>query len=258
MNLQEIKTSDIKAGEHEQRISREDEGTKDLVTSIRRLGILVPLIVRREGDGYILVAGHRRLTAAREAGLDTVPVIVKENEKVKAAEITFAENFFRKELSPVELACAIRDCIESGMMDIKEVAAGFHRAEGWVRYMMEVAAWPDDVLAEVHAEGISLAAAGNIAKIQDPVYRSFLMNNAVENGATARTTSAWLQAYRASMPAQNAVTQQPVPAGTGAAPIVPAAPCFCCSEVYGTNEMSHVPVCPGCIKAIRGAQGGGR
>ena len=82
------------------------------------------------------------------------------------------------------------------------------------------------------------------------------MVNAVEQGATARTTSAWLQAFRNMQPQEEAITAEPVAGATPQAPAVPQAPCFCCSQVYPVNEMSHVPVCGQCVQILR--QGGGK
>lgn len=249
--IREIPLEAIRVGEHEQRLEPNDPGIGELAASIRRLGVLVPVIVTGEVGEYKLVAGHRRLEAAVVAGLKTIPAIVRDSDVAEAVEVTFAENFFRKDLSPVELACALRDCLEQDQMTVKELAAGFHRSEHWVQQMIAVAGWPGDVLEAIHIEAISVSAAANLAVVTDDSYRRFLVSNAVESGATARTTSAWLQAWRAMQPAAEAVAAEPVPAGPVPVPMVPQAPCFCCSQMFKVNEMSHVPVCGACIQIIR-------
>jgi len=247
----EVEISLIKVGEHEQRLDGEDEGVAELAQSMRRVGVLVPIILVGDGDNFQLVAGHRRLDAAKKAGLDKIPAIIKTADKALASEITFAENFFRKNLSPIELACALKDCLDKKTMTVSELAAGFHKTVHWVESMVAIANWPGDVQEALHMELLSVAAASNIALVTDDVYRDFLLRNAAEGGATARTTAAWLQAWRAMAPPEEAIEAEPVPGQHGAVPLTPQAPCFCCSQQFGMNQMSHVPVCGDCIKIIR-------
>jgi len=92
--------------------------------------------------------------------------------------------------------------------------------------------------------------------ITDDAYREFLLQTAVESGATARSTAAWLQGWRSSQPPEVAVENQPVGIGPPQQPMVPSMPCLCCSTVYEMNKMSHVPMCPECIKTIRSIPSG--
>lgn len=248
----EVEISKIDTGFHKQRMEVDDEAINDLTCSIRRIGMLVPLVARLDGDRYVLIAGHRRLRAAELCGLDKVPVLLRETGVEDGAEVAFAENFFRADLSAVEQACAIKDVIDTGALTIDQVAVGFHRTPDWVRRQLSILDWPDDVLDALHSGRISVSAASNIALITEDTYRSFLVKNAVENGATARTTAAWLQAFRAMAPVDAALNAEPVAQGSPSTPAVPQAPCICCGNVFRTDELSHVPVCVGCIRVIRG------
>jgi len=88
------------------RTSFSPEGLQELAQSIRENGIIQPLIVRRTPDGYQLVAGERRLRAARIAGLHEVPVVVQEFTDDRLMEITLIENIQREDLNPIEVAHA--------------------------------------------------------------------------------------------------------------------------------------------------------
>jgi len=249
--VREVPTEKIKTGEHDQRLETEDPSIAELAASIGRIGIINPLVVVDVDGELHLIAGHRRLVAARMAGKLIVPCIVRTSEKAVDTEITFAENFFRKDLSPVELSCALADCVNAGNMDVKGIAAGFHRSEHWVHKMIAICAWPADVQEAVHNENISVSAASNLACVTDNDYRIFLVRNAVEQGATARTTAAWLQAWQAYQPPEQAITMEPVAAGMPQVPLVPQAPCICCGQIFPVNELSHVPMDGGCIQIIR-------
>jgi len=256
--VKEIPIGKIKAGEHEQRAKELDVDLDGLVSSISRLGLVYPLVVAPKGDGFLLVEGHRRLAACKRLGLSKVRCLVTDTGKEDEAEIAFAGNFFRKDLSPVELACALKDCNEKGTMTIGELAAGFHKSKHWVQQMIAIAAWPPDVQEAIHEKVLSVSAAANLAVVTDDTYRVFLLRNAVEQGATARTTASWLQAWRAMQPQEEAITAEPVQGQTIQIPAVPQAPCLCCGQIFKVNEMSHVPVCGACVQIIRqiGRSGG--
>lgn len=251
--IRDLPLEKIKVGEHDQRLQIDDESIAGLVVSIGRVGVLVPLIIRRQGDGILLVSGHRRLAAAKKANLATVPCIERSGNDVQDGEVVFAENFFRKDLSPVEQAGAIADEFKSGRMSIEQLAEGFHKSEHWVHSQIAICDWPPDVLEVIHLEAISISAAANLACVTDDNYRDFLIRNAVEQGATARTTAAWLQAFRSMQPQEQAIVAEPVPGAPVPAPAIPQVPCFLCAEVHLINEVSHVPLCSPCIQQVRQA-----
>jgi len=251
MDVQNVPLEKIQVGEYAQRVEVEDEGIVELAESIRRVGMLVPVVVSKRGDAFVLVAGHRRIAAARSLGLVTVPAVVREIGAPVAKEVSFAENLFRKDLSPIELAAAIKDCLDQGTVTIDELAAGLHRSVHWVQAQVSLLNWPDDVLEVIHNGKLSVSAAHNLAIITDDVYREFLVRQAVENGATARATAAWLQAWRSMAPPEEAIGREPVKEGKHQTPMVPQAPCIVCANVFRTDELSHVPVCVHCIRTIR-------
>lgn len=249
--IKEVPVEEIQVGEYEQRLAGEDSELDGLAASISRLGVLVPLILQKKGDSFQLVSGHRRLLAAMRVGLSVVPCFIKDSAEVNSSEVTFAENFFRKDLSQVELAGAIRDAYADGGLSIEELAAGFHKSEHWVRQMMAILSWPKDVLQLVHERLMSLSAASNLALITDDEYRNFLLQNAVVSGATARTTASWLQAWREMQPVSEAITLEPVGLGPSCAPAMPQAPCFCCTQLFEVDQVSYVPICSACVQIIR-------
>lgn len=251
--LKEIPIGKIKVGEHEQRISVDDETLEGLANSISRLGLVYPCIVVSEGDKFIIVEGHRRFAACKKLNKQTVRCCIEDGGESKIAEIAFAGNFFRKDLSPVELASAIADVFKSETMTIAEMAVGFRKSEHWVKSMMAICDWPADVLEALHEKRISISAASNLALVTDDSYRNFLVRNAIEQGATARTTSAWLQAFRSMQPKEEAIKAEPVPGQFVALPATPQAPCFCCAQVFPVNEMSHIPVCGSCVQILSSA-----
>ena len=230
-----------------------DDEIDGLAASIGRLGVLVPLVIHSEGDVYNIIAGHRRYAAAVRAGLAEVPCIVRDSKEAESSEVAFAENIFRQDLSPVEVGSGIKDVLDKKIMDVPTVAAAMHRSAHWVLAQVDILTWPADVLEAIHEGRLSVSAANNLALVSSADYRAFLLRNAVEQGATARTTAAWLQAWRAQMPPETAVMQPPVDGRQTATPALPQCPCIVCNGMFRTDALAMVLVCTGCINTIRGA-----
>jgi len=251
--VKEIPIESIKVGAYDVRADEDDPEIDDLASSIRRIGIICPLLVAQDGVGFVVVAGHRRLRAARRINLSTVPCIVVCERAGGAAEVSFAENLFRKDLTAVELASAINDYISDSHNSVGDVATMLHRSPDYVRRYLGILTWPLDVQKGVHEGWLSVSAGENLACVKDDAYRDFLLGHARQSGATARLTAAWLQAYQAMQPVSTAIQTEPLPPGERPEPLVPQAPCIVCSEIFRTDELSHVPCCAGCIRHLRRA-----
>jgi ParB family chromosome partitioning protein len=90
----------------------EDETLDALAVSIREVGVLQPIVVRRTGDGYEVIAGERRLRAAKRAGLATIPVILRDSDDAESLREALIENIHREDLGPIDLAEAFRELLE--------------------------------------------------------------------------------------------------------------------------------------------------
>ncbi len=249
--IREIRLEDITIGEYEQRVNYEDDDIDSLASSIRRLGLIYPIVVSEIDGKFTLLEGHRRLLAHKKLGWHVIVCSISEPRSAGYKEIAFAGNFFRKDLSQIELAAAISDAHKRDGMSIEDLAAGFHKKEEWVRRMIAILAWPKDVQQCVHERLLSVSAASNLAQIPDATYREFLIKNAAVGGATARTTASWLQAWQSMEPVEDAVVAEPVGGVVPVSPAVPQAPCFCCVQSFPVDQVSHVPVCSACVQILR-------
>ncbi|MBA7563310.1 Nucleoid occlusion protein [subsurface metagenome] len=254
LKVESIPIVKIEVGQHRQRSEGEDEEIQELTASIRRVGVLVPIIVVPKDDRFLLVAGHRRIAAAAAAGLAEVPAIVREGNEAENAEVCFAENFFSLDLSPVERAAAIRECLDNGTMNIEELAKVFHRTEQWVTAQANLTKWAPEVLHAIHTKRISVSAGRNLALIDDPQYRAFLLNNAVENGASARATAAWLQHYQLSRPPAEVLAAVSVDGPQPAAIVIPQGPCLFCCHTFRTDALNFMGVCSQCLANFQQAR----
>lgn len=248
-----LKMDGISEGAYDVRAEESAEMLDGLAASIRRLGVLVPVIVCRAANGYVVVAGHRRVKAARRVGLGQIPCIIQEAGESQARETSLAENIFRQELSPVELAAAMNDILKAETMTIEQLAAAMHRTVRWVEMQISISSWPSDIASAVHCGYISVSAALNLVQIDDEPYRLVLLNTAMESGATARTTAAWLQAWRAAMPVAEAATAGPVPPGSKVPAVASYLVCIGCANEFKPGTIPFEPICPDCGTALREA-----
>jgi ParB family chromosome partitioning protein len=110
--LLEIPVGAIAPNPRQPRTEFADETIDALARSIQEVGVLQPIVVRRGSEGYELVAGERRLRAARRAGLATIPAVIRESDDTEALREALIENIHREDLAPLEMAEAFRELLE--------------------------------------------------------------------------------------------------------------------------------------------------
>jgi len=216
-----VEIEKIYAGENPLRLEGKNKGIDELAESISRIGLINPLVVVPENGRYSLIAGHRRFAACRRVGVKEVQVRIIEGNRREICEIALAENLFRKDLSPLEMAVAVVALIKEGGMNREQVANICHRSTAWVQEQEEIVSWSPDVQQAIHEGWISVSAASNLALIEDDDHRKFLLSQAKEHSATARTTAEWLQAWRLLVLPQEPLRLNLVPVPIGIRAIVP-------------------------------------
>jgi ParB family transcriptional regulator, chromosome partitioning protein len=110
--LLEIPVGAVAPNPRQPRTTFEDESLDALALSIREVGVLQPIVVRKTGSGFELIAGERRLRAARLAGLATVPAVIRESDDAESLREALIENIHREDLNAIELAEAFRELLE--------------------------------------------------------------------------------------------------------------------------------------------------
>lgn len=120
--LLEVPVNAVSPNPKQPRTRFDDEGIGSLAASIREVGILQPIVVRKAGAGYELIAGERRLRAAKLAGLATIPVVVRDTDDADTLREALIENIHREDLGPIELAEAFRQLLEELGLKQEELA----------------------------------------------------------------------------------------------------------------------------------------
>jgi ParB family chromosome partitioning protein len=136
-----------------------DRALEELVESVREKGVLQPLLVRKAGDGYQLIAGERRWRAAQMAGLQRVPVIIKESADPEAFELALVENIQRKDLNPVEEAEAYSRLHQEFRLSQEEIAKKIGRDRSTVANVMRLLKVPERIRTDLLEGALSMGHA---------------------------------------------------------------------------------------------------
>ncbi len=136
-----------------------EEEIETLAGSIRAQGVLQPLIVRKSDAGFELIAGERRLRAARRAGLTRVPVLVKQVGDDQMLELSLVENIQREDLNPIEEAEAYHRLIEQLRLTQDQAAARVGKSRSAVANLLRLRQLPDEIKAAIQADSLSMGHA---------------------------------------------------------------------------------------------------
>jgi ParB family chromosome partitioning protein len=162
LRFEEIPTSAVRANVHQPRRNFPEAGIRELAASIQEVGILQPLVVRATEEGFELIAGERRLRAAKEAGLDRVPVLIREAHEGESMELALVENLQREDLNPLETAAAYQALMESFGLSRDQLASRLGKSRAAVTNTLRLMQLPEAVrdmlsqglLSEGHARAL--------------------------------------------------------------------------------------------------------
>jgi len=192
----------------------EGEATSGLAESIRAQGLIQPVVVRpRLEGGYELIAGERRWRAAREAGIATVPAVVREADDRDSLLLGLVENVAREDLSPVEEARAYAVLIDEFALSLGEVAERVGKSKPTVSNRIRLLELPEDVLAMIGRHELSEGHARAVLAVPDHDGRRRLARRIVQEGMSVRAAERAARWAGARTKERRATTVDPVLAG---------------------------------------------
>lgn len=174
----------------------DDEALAELTASIKRTGVLQPLMVRSVADGYELISGERRLRAATGAGLAEVPVMVKTVSDVESLEQALIENLLRKDLNIIEEGAGYQKLTDEFDLTQEQIAERVGKARATVANAMRVLVLPDEVKKAIVAGELSPGHAKLLAGLEIPEERVLLARRALQEGLSVRNLEKLIQKTR--------------------------------------------------------------
>ena len=184
--VQYLKITDIKPNSAQPRKLFNEELLEELASSIKEHGVIQPIIVRKAGKGYELVAGERRWRAARKAGLKEIPALVRVLDERQNAFLALIENMQREDLNIVEEAEGIQEIIEKYELTQDEAAKVIGKSRSYVTNALRINKLPEEVLAFVNSGKLSAGHARAIAGLPTENLQIEAAKKAAEEGWSVR------------------------------------------------------------------------
>ena len=186
--VQQIAIDRLEPSPHQPRKRMDEAAIAELAASIAEKGVLQPILVRPNGDGFEIVAGERRFRAAKRAGLGSVPVVVRDLDDRETLEVAIVENLQREDLNAVEEARAFKQLLGFGLNQ-EQVGRAVGRSRSAVANSLRLLTLPDDALDAVERGEISAGHARAILA-QPEEDRSWALDRIVAKGLSVREAEA--------------------------------------------------------------------
>ena len=185
-NVTQIKTGLIKDNRLQPRTYYDEEKLSELVASIKEKGVLQPILVRKIGSDYEVIAGERRLKAARLLNLETVPVVIKAATDREALVLALVENIQREDLNAIEEAQSFKKLMDEFNFSQEDVAKAVGKDRSTVSNLIRLLKLPDDIQRSIFTGQISTGHARALLAIEDKKIQQKIFNDTVNNELSVR------------------------------------------------------------------------
>ena len=183
-----IAIEDIIPNHFKPRLVFDDASLNDLSASIKEHGIIQPLVVRRLGDKYEIVAGERRYRAAKMAGLTSVPAVLSKIDDKTSAEVAISENVQRKELNPIEEAKSYQALLSQGFMSKQDLAQKIGVPQNVLENKLKLLTLAKEVQDALLNNKISERHARSLLRVTDPTLQVLMLGQIIKGRYTVRKT----------------------------------------------------------------------
>lgn len=184
--VRDIPLQDIDINQSQPRKAFNEESLQELAQSIQEVGLLQPLLVTEHRSRYRIVAGERRFRAARLAGLQSVPCIVRTFSASEQLEAALVENLQREDLNPIEEAQAVQALMDATGYTQEQAAQRLGKSRPAVANLLRLLSLPEQVRQMVLTGFLSQGHARALAALQDPLRQVHLSRRAIQEGLSVR------------------------------------------------------------------------
>lgn len=185
---QELLIKNIAANPYQPRCNFDEEKLQELAASIKEFGVVQPVVVRKKGRSYELVAGERRLRAAGLAGLTKVPAIIKDYDDAKMMEIALIENIQRHDLNPIEEAQGLCRLMQEFKLTQEQTAEKVGRSRSAVTNILRLLNLPEQVQKQIINGVLTMGQAKQLLGLPKPEQMCEVAEAIIANGWSSRMT----------------------------------------------------------------------
>ncbi|MGM9517798.1 MAG: ParB/RepB/Spo0J family partition protein [Acidaminococcus sp.] len=199
-NVGEVAVKNLRPNPYQPRTVFDPDKLKELVESVKHSGVIQPLIVRKKGRQYEIVAGERRWRAAKEAGLSKVPVVVRNYDDATMMEVALVENMQRSDLDPLEEAKGIQNMMDALGLTQEEAARKLGKSRVAVTNALRLLKLPPEVQELVTAGKLTAGQARPLLGLPQAAQMVKVATQAVEGGWSARILEEVVKAVKEGKP----------------------------------------------------------
>jgi len=186
--VKNIKLIDIEPNTTQARKTFKEESINELANSIKNYGVLQPIIVENKGKYYRIIAGERRWRAAKKAGLETIPCLIRDEDEQKNKEISLIENIQRENLNPIEKALGYKELIDNYNLKQQDLADKLGISRPYVANTLRILNLDERVIKLALDGKLTEGHCKTLVSIQDPDKQYEMALKIVENGGTVGDT----------------------------------------------------------------------
>ena len=186
----------IRPNRFQPRLQFPDDELEELCQSIKEQGILQPLLVREENDGFQLIAGERRLRAAKRAGLTQVPVIIKRVNDSKLLELSIVENIQRANFNPIEESEAYHRLITEFNLTQDQAATRVGKSRSAVANFLRLRQLPEQIKASIQEGALTMGHARALLGIENATQQIAAWRSVVKKGLSVRETENLIRSFK--------------------------------------------------------------
>ena len=199
-NVGEVAVKNLRPNPYQPRTVFDPDKLKELVESVKHSGVIQPLIVRKKGRQYEIVAGERRWRAAKEAGLSKVPVVIRNYDDATMMEVALVENMQRSDLDPLEEAKGIQNMMDALGLTQEEAARKLGKSRVAVTNALRLLKLPSQVQELVTAGKLTAGQARPLLGLPQAAQMEKVATQAVEGGWSARILEEVVKAVKEGKP----------------------------------------------------------
>ena len=224
----------------------------ELAQSISEIGLLQPILLAIENDGFEIVAGHCRYLASKQLGLSKIRAVVRNMSQEERGVARATENITRIDLSPIEEAATYKDLMDEYGMTIERIAKKMGRTPGTIKRRMDLIRMPPQLQKAIHKKQISMTVGEELWPISDETELEYYLTFAIEDGCTKEVARQWCKDWKDKK--RRATSTGGRGDRVAVSPHEPRTTyyaCDICDKAIDIEKSKIIRTCPDCMGAIK-------
>lgn len=248
--LESVPIGKLIAPDHDHRFSTDFEKDQELISSVKTLGVMLPLLVRKSNNKVEIISGHRRYKAAIQAGLTSVNCIFVQGDEADLELMKLHENLHRLPLSHIEQGTTFEYMRDKFNMTEEKISILTGKSAPYISQHLSLIHSDPILIKDVHEKRISFSVARELLRCDSPEDLNFLRGWAAKDGTSVEIVRNWVEEANRKLEVNPASEVQHTAPDI---PIIPQHPVFLCEACKDTHEIRVLMIarlCPGCFRLI--------